>query len=123
MGQFNFVAAGDVNPGQINDLLENQFNRWEHKKTTINDLLLGGYPTKANEKRINITDKMSLDMYLGQAVGIDRDHEDYYALMMGIYILGGNFSARLMQTVRDEQGLTYGIGSSIAGTSFGGDGY
>ncbi len=97
MGQFNFVAAGDVNSGHINDLLENRFNKWEQKKTTINDLLLGGHPSKANEKRINITDKMSLDMYIGQAVGIDRDHEDYYALMMGIYILGGNFSARLMQ--------------------------
>ena len=43
--------------------------------------------------------------------------------MMGIYILGGNFSARLMQTVRDEQGLTYGIGSSIGGVKFGLDGY
>ncbi len=123
LGQFNFVAAGDVNSGHINDLLENRFNKWEQKKTTINDLLLGGHPSKANEKRINITDKTSLDMYIGQAVGIDRDHEDYYALMMGIYILGGNFSARLMQTVRDEQGLTYGIGSSMAGTSFGCDGY
>ena len=43
--------------------------------------------------------------------------------MMGVYILGGNFSARLMQTVRDEQGLTYGIGSSISGLKFGLDGY
>ena len=43
--------------------------------------------------------------------------------MLGIYILGGNFSARLMQTVRDKQGLTYGIGSSISGVSFGADGY
>ena len=43
--------------------------------------------------------------------------------MLGVYILGGNFSARLMQTVRDKQGLTYGIGSSISGVSFGADGY
>ena len=43
--------------------------------------------------------------------------------MMAVYILGGNFSARLMQTVRDLQGLTYGIGSSISGVSFGSDGY
>ena len=43
--------------------------------------------------------------------------------MMGIYILGGNFSARLMQTVRDQQGLTYGIGSGISGCSYGINGY
>ncbi|GIS47852.1 MAG: hypothetical protein Ct9H90mP20_5220 [Candidatus Neomarinimicrobiota bacterium] len=38
--------------------------------------------------------------------------------MMAIYILGGNFSARLMQTVRDKEGLTYGIGSSISSASY-----
>jgi zinc protease len=42
---------------------------------------------------------------------------------MAIYVLGGNFSARLMQTIRDEAGLTYGIGSSLSGTGFGSDGY
>jgi zinc protease len=43
--------------------------------------------------------------------------------MVGTYILGGNFSARLMQTVRDEQGLTYGISSFIDGADNGNDGY
>ena len=62
-------------------------------------------------------------MYLGQAIGINRRHKDYYPLKMGIYVLGGNFSARLMQTIRDEAGLTYGIGASLSGTGFGSDGY
>ena len=62
-------------------------------------------------------------MYLGQAIGINRRHKDYYPLKMAIYVLGGNFSARLMQTIRDEAGLTYGIGSSLSGTGFGSDGY
>ena len=70
-----------------------------------------------------VQDKTSAELYIGQSIGIDREHEDYYALMLGVYILGGNFSARLMQTVRDKQGLTYGIGSSISGVSFGADGY
>ena len=43
--------------------------------------------------------------------------------MMGIYILGGNFSARLMQGVRDEEGLTYGIGSTITGCGYGTNGH
>jgi predicted Zn-dependent peptidase len=42
---------------------------------------------------------------------------------MGIYILGGNFSARLMQSVRDEEGLTYGIGSTITGCGYGTNGH
>ena len=43
--------------------------------------------------------------------------------MVGTYILGGNFSARLMQTVRDEQGLTYNIQSLVGGVDNGNDGY
>ena len=80
-------------------------------------------PVKAKECRMPIPDKQSIDMYLGQSIGIDRKHKDYYPLRMAVYVLGGNFSARLMQTVRDEAGLTYGIGSSVSGTNFGSDGY
>ena len=43
--------------------------------------------------------------------------------MVGSYILGGNFSARLMQTVRDAQGLTYAISSLMGGADNGNDGY
>jgi zinc protease len=43
--------------------------------------------------------------------------------MVGSFILGGNFSARLMQTVRNEQGLTYGIAAWIGGIDDGNDGY
>ena len=71
----------------------------------------------------NIKDKTSSDIYIGQSVDINDDNEDYMSLMMGVYILGGNFSARLMQTVRDEQGLTYGIGSTVASCAYGTSGH
>ena len=72
---------------------------------------------------MTIDDKTSADMVIGIPVGIDRDHPDYYALVLGNYILGGNFSARLMQTVRDQEGLTYGIGSRVRGVDSGNDGF
>ena len=119
----NIAVAGDVNPKIFNELIINHFADW--KKQSINkiDKKLDIKPVSKNVDKINIKDKTSADMYLGQYIGIDREHNDYYPLMLGIYILGGNFSARLMQTVRDEQGLTYGIGSSIGGSNFGTDGY
>ena len=68
-------------------------------------------------------DKTSVDLVQGLLVGIDREHPDYLPLSMGTYVLGGNFSARLMTTVRDEEGLTYGIGASIHGAAEGKDGF
>jgi predicted Zn-dependent peptidase len=38
----------------------------------------------------------------------------YLPLYIGNYVLGGNFSARLMTVIRDELGLTYGIRSALS---------
>ena len=61
-------------------------------------------------------------MFIGQTVNINEDHSEYYSFMMGIYS-GRKFLARLMQPVRDKQGLTYGIGSGLAGCSYGVNGH
>jgi zinc protease len=122
-GGFNFAAVGDIGPTKINDLLKSSFIGWGKKEIPSVDFGLCAHPPREKEKEIHISEKTSTDTYIGQAIGINRDHADYYALMIGVYILGGNFSARLMQTVRDSQGLTYGIGSALSGISFGSDGY
>ncbi len=44
-----------------------------------------------------------------------RHDPDYYALLVGNYILGsGGFDSRLMKVLRDENGLVYGVSSSLA---------
>src|SRR5439155_6588799 len=43
-------------------------------------------------------------------VGISRTNPDFYAVTVMNYILGaGGFSSRLMDSIRDKQGLAYGI--------------
>ncbi|EGZ51095.1 M16 family metallopeptidase [Neisseria wadsworthii] len=45
---------------------------------------------------------------------IKRDDPDYYALVLGNYILGGGgFDSRLMKKLRDEKGYVYGVSSSL----------
>jgi zinc protease len=68
-------------------------------------------------------DKTSTDFVVGTPLMIDMFHEDYMPLIVATHILGGNFSARLMQTVRVKEGLTYGINSNITGFSNDNDGY
>jgi zinc protease len=50
---------------------------------------------------------------LGHGLGIRCDHPDYMAVWMANYVLGANFSSRLVATVREEKGLTYSIGSQL----------
>lgn len=47
---------------------------------------------------------------------IGRDHPDYIPLRMAVMALGGHFGSRLMSEIRENRGLTYGIGASLLGT-------
>ncbi len=46
-------------------------------------------------------------------VGLARTDSDWEALTLASLILGGQFTSRLNQRVREELGLTYGIGCSL----------
>lgn len=46
-------------------------------------------------------------------IGIQRSDADFLTLRLGNEILGGGFSSRLNQKVRDDLGLTYSISSSF----------
>lgn len=45
--------------------------------------------------------------------GTTRDNPDYYALQVMNEIYSGGFSGRLMQNLRSQRGLTYGVGGGV----------
>jgi zinc protease len=123
LGNLLFVAVGDVDADLLEAELRQNFEGWQTSPLVLEPPDIRANAAQDTVRFVTMPDKTSTDLYLGQPIGIDRNHEDYYPLMIGVYILGGNFSARLMQTVRDEQGLTYGIGASVGGVDNGNDGY
>ena len=66
-----------------------------------------------------LSSKQTATVVWGKVLDISPKHPDYPAVLLANYMLGGNFTAHLMQTVRDQQGLTYGIYSSLSGFSYG----
>ncbi len=76
--------------------------------------------TSASQRSAGVTDvplpgKSSFDVRLGHGIALRRTDADFLPLRAALFALGGNFSSRLMQTVRDVHGLTYGIGSGLSG--------
>lgn len=51
---------------------------------------------------------------------IDRKHPDYVNLRLSVMALGGYFGSRLMQNIREDLGLTYGIVAALHGSPEGG---
>jgi len=112
--------VGDLDNAEVQREVANAFKGWKggsnYKK------IAKAHPTKGGDKTVNMDDKTSITVMLGVPTTLNKRDKDYMALRMGTYILGGNFSARLMSTVRDEEGLTYGINSFLGGDTFS-DGY
>ena len=123
LGSLNIAAAGDISNAQFQDSIQKHFDNWNTQNINTLGTTIAANKRKQIIENMNIDDKTSSDVYIGQSVNVTEESDDHRKLMMGIYILGGNFSARLMQSVRDEQGLTYGIGSTIAGCSYGMNGH
>jgi len=67
----------------------------------------------------DIPSKQNIDFSIGAPISFTLHHPDYTALMFGIAVLGkwGGFTGRLMSTVREKEGLTYGIYSGLEGFS------
>ncbi|MFO8001710.1 MAG: pitrilysin family protein, partial [Marinilabilia sp.] len=71
-------------------------------------------PSPADEKFTLIQKQgaMQSALRIGRPL-FNNHHPDYIPLQVLNTILGGYFGSRLMTSVREEKGLTYGIGSSI----------
>ena len=66
---------------------------------------------KSNHTFVTVPGKTNVEVRIGNVIPITPLHTDYEALRFGIDVLGkvGGFSGRLMSTVREKEGLTYGI--------------
>ncbi len=110
------AAVGDLDIGALEDAVASAFGGWEtHEAPAAFDTDPLDRP--ADTVVVPMADKTNIDVTMGHGLPVRRQDEDYIPLYLGNYILGGNFSARLMTTVRDDRGLTYGIGSGLSGIS------
>ncbi len=125
LGSMKASFVGEVDHNTIEQEIHRQFHGWREvsaKREQKVDLAAKTVE-RASLETVHVPDKTSADLVTGHGIGIHRDHKDYYSVMMSHFILGDNFSARLMATIRDQEGLTYGIQSATGGVEEGNDGY
>ena len=110
------VAVGDIDHMAMVAAVETYFGDWATHGT--------GAPQFASVSRMppqeafeTVQGKANLDVVWGHAIPLRRTDPDFLPLFLAVYGLGGNFSARLMARVRDEQGLTYGTYARLGGVS------
>jgi zinc protease len=114
---FTFVIVGDLDVPQIQAEIGTAFAGWTGGVDVIHPAK--ATPTDASkDQTVFMPDKTSVSVVLGQTSGLRYQDPDYQALRVATAILGSGFTGRLMANVRDKEGLTYGIGSSLAHDTF-----
>ncbi len=116
--ELTLVAVGDVDIDGLKTEIEKSFAGWnggvkrpDYPRTTAR--------TDADrDQTIFMADKPNISVILGQASGLRYTDPDALPLRIATTILGSGFTGRLMATVRDQEGLTYGIGARIGNDTF-----
>ena len=105
------AVVGDFDEAAIEEALSNNFASWESPKRF--ERLKDSYfePEKQNVE-FETPDKANAWFLAAQNMKLSTSDEDYPAVMLGNYMLGGGaLKSRLADRIRQQDGLSYGVGS------------
>lgn len=108
------VIVGDFDPEATVKELETTFAGWKSNVPyqRIPSVLAAG--VKPTRETINTPDKENAVYGAALRFALDDSSPDYAPLEMGNHILGGSFTSRLMDRLRQKEGWSYGCGSQLS---------
>lgn len=110
-----FSVVGDFDENAIKEEVKNDFSNWKSPKSftripaIYKDL-------KGQNKSIETPDKANAFFLAYQPIKMKDSNPDYPAMELSNYMLGGGsgLSSRLMNRIRQKDGLSYGVGSQFS---------
>jgi predicted Zn-dependent peptidase len=105
-----FVVVGDVTMEEMRPKLEALFGDWRRGRIPSADWPEAEQVTGRNVYLVDKPGAAQSEIRIGR-IGVPRLTDDYYALVVMNTILGGSFTSRLNQNLREEHGYTYGARS------------
>ena len=108
------VVVGDIQPASIEKEVKSAFSGWKGgqplpKLPPVKDI------TKPENLKVSIPGKESVIVLFGEPTGLHYADADYLPLSVATNVLGYGFTSRLLSTVRDTEGLTYGMQAQLTG--------
>jgi predicted Zn-dependent peptidase len=110
-----FIVTGDISLADARRLIARRFGRWKapaHPAVTPPPAAALPAPV-VRPTTLFLVDKpgAAQSVIVIANPGVERKSPDYFALQVMNTILGGSFSSRLNQDLRETKGYTYGAGS------------
>jgi zinc protease len=106
------IVVGDVTMASIQHKLEEAFGAWSQGTIPVVHLPSVG---QIERREVYLVDKPGApqsEIRIGR-IGAARLTDDYYAILIMNTILGGSFTSRLNQNLREQHGYSYGAQSTF----------
>ncbi|MDR3546966.1 MAG: pitrilysin family protein [Candidatus Pacebacteria bacterium] len=114
-GGLVLAIAGDTDSSIALKAVERSFAILNRGTLTASVKTANGKKGVGQERKVAIANKANIDVFLGASVPLTRDDDLFLPFVVLSDMLGGGFAGHLMQTVRERDGLTYGISTAPSG--------
>jgi zinc protease len=112
------TVVGDFDSDEIRKTIEKTFGSWTSPRPFKR--LESRFPKdlRASEDSVDTPDKQMAIVACGGRFELRDDDPDYPALHLANYVLGASAKSRLLERLRQKEGLSYGAGSFMNVDSF-----
>jgi zinc protease len=112
----DFAAVGDMDVAAVKQAVEQAFGNW--RKPAVGSQAYARVPQPLilpppARLLLSTPDKQNANLKAYVPLPVSDRDADYVALMAANYILGGNTNSRLWMRIRETEGLSYDVRSSI----------
>jgi predicted Zn-dependent peptidase len=107
------LVVGDVKPDDVERRAQTLFGGWKRADVPAPTNTVAQAPKATTLVLIDKPGAAQSSFRLG-GIGAPRSTKDYFALQVLNTILGGSFTSRLNQNLRETKGYTYGAGSGFS---------
>jgi zinc protease len=114
-GANNGVVAvvGLFDRAAVQKLAEELFGKW-NSPAPFQRLVTPFKATPAINQKIETPDKANAQLVAGTRLQLGDGDPDYPALVLGNYMLGGSITARIPNRIRNNEGLSYTVNTSLS---------
>ncbi|WP_257457768.1 M16 family metallopeptidase [Archangium lipolyticum] len=111
--QGELAAVGDFDAEALKKQVSELFTGWK-SPASYERIVAQPYKPVAQPLSIETPDKANAFFLAGQGLALRDDNADYPALVLGNFMMGGGFlNSRLATRVRQQEGLSYSVSSSL----------
>jgi predicted Zn-dependent peptidase len=113
------VVLGDVNVSKVKKQVKKYFGKWEHDLDISTPIIESTPNVPVTEiDFIDMPNAVQSNIQFTNNVNLEMKDEDYHAVLLANYILGGGGEGYLFLNLREDKGYTYGSYSSIGTKRF-----